>query len=59
MEEITRRHMKEHPDTGAIVFECTNFGPWSRVVQDIANVPVFGVNQLLEYIASCVNIRGY
>ena len=36
MAEITRRHMKEHPDTGAIIFECTNFGPWSRLVQDIS-----------------------
>ena len=59
MEEMTRRHMKEHPNTGAIVFECTNFGPFSRQVQDIAKVPVFGINQLLEYIAACVDMRSY
>jgi hypothetical protein len=59
MEELTRRHMKEHPDTGAIIFECTNFGPFSRHVQDIAKVPVFGINQLLEFVASVVNIRTY
>lgn len=59
MEELTRLHMKEHPDTGAIVFECTNFGPFSRHVQDIAKVPVFGINQLLEFIASAVNVRSY
>ncbi len=59
MEEITVRHMKNHPDTGAIIFECTNFGPWSKRVQEIAKVPVFGINQLLEYVASCVNVRDY
>ena len=59
MIELTQRHMREHPDTGAIIFECTNFGPFSRTVQDIAKVPVFGINQLLEYIASCVDIRSY
>lgn len=59
MEELTRRHMKEHPDTGAIIFECTNFGPFSRMVQDISGVPVFGINQLLEYVAACVNVRTY
>lgn len=59
MTEMTTRHMKAHPDTGAIVFECTNFGPFSRQVQDIAQVPVFGINQLLEYIAACVNIQAY
>lgn len=59
MEALTRRHMDEHPDTGAIVFECTNFGPFSRHVQDIARVPVFGINQLLEFVASVVNVRAY
>ncbi len=59
MEELTHRHMQEHPDTGAIIFECTNFGPFSRFVQDIAKVPVFGINQLLEYVASVVEIRSY
>ena len=59
MLEMTTRHMREHPDTGAIVFECTNFGPFSEKVQEIAKVPVFGINQLLEYIAACVNVRSY
>lgn len=59
MEELAQRHMEEHPDTGAIIFECTNFGPFSRHVQDIAKVPVFGINQLLEFVASTVNVRSY
>jgi len=59
MEELTRRHMSEHPDTGAIIFECTNFGPFARRVQDIAGVPVFGINQLLEFVVSVVNVRTY
>ncbi len=59
MEEMTARHMKTYPDTGAIVFECTNFGPFSRHVQDIANVPVFGINQLVAYIESVVHVPAY
>ena len=59
MLEMTERHMREHPDTGAIVFECTNFGPFSQKVQEIAKVPVFGINQLLEWMQSCVNLRSY
>jgi Asp/Glu/hydantoin racemase len=59
VEALTRRHMNEHSDTGAIVFECTNFGPFSRHVQDIARVPVFGINQLLEFVASAVAVRSY
>ena len=29
------------------------------MIQDIAGVPVFGINQLLEYIDSCVNAPYY
>lgn len=59
MREMTIRNMKEHPNTGAIVFECTNMGPFSKVVQDIAKVPVFGLSQLVEYMASVVNVPRY
>ena len=59
MTDMTRRHMEEHPDTGAIVFECTNFGPWTRTVQKIARVPVFGINELVRYVASVVRARDY
>lgn len=52
--ELTTRHMKEHPDTGAIILECTNFAPFTNLIQTISGVPVFGINQLLEYIDSCI-----
>lgn len=57
--EMTERHMREHPDTGALILECTNYAPFTRMIQDIAGVPVFGINQLLEYIDSCVNAPYY
>jgi hypothetical protein len=50
MEEMARELMAEHPDTGAIVLECTNMGPFSANVQAIAGVPVFGINNLFELI---------
>lgn len=59
VEELTRRHLEEHPDTGAIVLECANLAPFTGLIQDIAGVPVFGMNQLLEYIESCINPPHY
>ena len=50
MEEMARELMAEHPNTGAIVLECTNMGPFSANVQAIADVPVFGINNLFELI---------
>ena len=59
MREMTERHMKLHPDTGAIVFECTNFGPFTKLVHDIAKVPVFTINWLVEMMAKAVDPDHY
>jgi hypothetical protein len=50
MEEMARELMADHPDTGAIVLECTNMGPFSANIQATARVPVFGINNLFELI---------
>ena len=57
--EMTRRHMEQYPDTGALVLECANYAPFTRIIQDIAQVPVFGINQLLEYISASVNAPAF
>ena len=59
VKEMTERHMKLYPNTGALVLECTNYAPFTKLIQEIAGVPVFGINQLLEYIDSCVNAPSY
>lgn len=57
--EMTQRHMEQYPDTGALLLECTNYAPFTKMIQDIAQVPVFSINQLVEYIDSCVNAPNY
>lgn len=59
IEEMALRHMAEHPDTGAVLLECTNFAPFTREIQRLTGVPVFGINQLLSYIDSCINPPAY
>lgn len=53
--EMTVQHMEQHPDTGAIVLECQNLAPFGGMIQSISGVPVFGMNQLIAFIESCVN----
>jgi len=55
MEEMAREVMAEFPDTGAIVLECTNMGPFSANIQVKAGVPVFGINNLLELMHCAVH----
>lgn len=57
--ELTERHMKEYPDTGAILLECSNYAPFARLIQKASGVPVFGINQLIEFIDACVNAPDY
>lgn len=59
VEEMTRNHMATHPHTGTIVLECANFAPFTGFIQDLTGLPVFGMNQLLEYIESCINPPRY
>lgn len=41
--------VKEHPEIGAIVFECTNMPPFSYAVQQAVNLPVFDIITLIKY----------
>ena len=59
IEDMAKQHMKMYPDTGAIVLECQNFAPFGQLIQDICQVPVFGMNQLIAYVEQCVNYRTY
>lgn len=53
--ELTKQHMETYPDTGAIILECPNYAPFAKKIQEVSNVPVFGINQLIEFIGDCVN----
>jgi hypothetical protein len=55
MENMAREQMTDHPETGAILFECTNMGPFAATVQRITEVPVFGINQLIFFVHSAVS----
>lgn len=57
--QMTREHMEKYPDTGAIVLECQNFAPFGDVIAKESGVPVFGLNQLIEFIEASLNYRRY
>ncbi|MCC8126581.1 MAG: aspartate/glutamate racemase family protein [Clostridiales bacterium] len=57
--EMTQNHMKEHPDTGAIILECQNFAPFGSLISEISHVPVFGINQLIAFIESAIHYPDY
>jgi len=42
--------VREHPDVGAIVLECTNMAPYAHVVQAATRLPVFDVQTLTNLV---------
>lgn len=59
MRDLARQHMSAHPETGAILLECPNYAPFAKLVQEVSGVPVFSINQLVEFMHACVSIRNF
>ena len=57
MVELARRTVRDHPDVGALVLECTNFVPYSQAMRQAAGVPVYDLYTLVmqTYLATVGN----
>ncbi|MCK9217294.1 MAG: aspartate/glutamate racemase family protein [Firmicutes bacterium] len=55
--QMTKKFVIGNPKLGAILLACTNYGQFSRLIQDISHVPVFGMVQYVEFVASVVSIK--
>lgn len=52
MEAKAEQMLKEHPEVGAIVLECTNMPPFAAAVQKKTGLPVFDYTTLANFIYS-------
>lgn len=57
--EVTRRMVKEHPDMGAIILECSLLPPYSRAVQAATGLPVFDYVTMIDYFQAGTHRRRY
>ncbi len=46
--------VENHPDLGAILFECTNMPPYSGQVRDATSLPVFSIESCLHWVAAAL-----
>ncbi len=44
--------MRDHPDIGALVLECTNMGPYAAAIQSAVGVPVFSMLSFVSWFQS-------
>ena len=50
MTRVALRMVEEHPEVGALVFECTNMPPYAQAVQKAVGMPVFDIVSLTNYV---------
>jgi hypothetical protein len=51
--------MKRHPDVGAFVLECHNMAPFSRMLANAFNVPVYDVYTLVTWFHAGLSPRDF
>ena len=59
MIRICKEYIKNHPDIGAIMLECTGMQPYARAIQREIDLPIFSWGTLLDYAYSVINHREY
>ena len=57
--DLARQVVREHPEVGAIVSECTNFVPFSQSMRAAAGVPVFDLYTLVTQVYSATVGRDF
>lgn len=53
---VARRLVRNHPDVGAIVIECTNLVPFSPLVHKATGLPVFDLVTLSDMVYDAVTV---
>ena len=59
--EVALKMLREHPEVGAIVLECTNMPPYARAISSATGLPVFDIITMADCVmqACCGDYRYY
>ena len=57
--KVARKLMSEHPDTGAILLECSVLPPYAKAVQDAVGLPVYDFIDVIDYMQSGTHQQAY
>jgi aspartate/glutamate racemase len=57
--DVAQRLVNQHPDIGAIVFECSDLPPFATAVQEAVNLPIFDFITLINMVYVAVVQKRY
>jgi len=49
-----KKLIKDYPDIGAIVFECSDIVPYSRAASEAVNLPIFDFISFAHFVYQAV-----
>ena len=53
---VARQGVKDHPEIGAIVLECTDLPPFAHRIREELDIPVFDINSMIGHVAMALSI---
>jgi Asp/Glu/hydantoin racemase len=56
---VAKRMVREYPDMGAIILECSMLPPYAQAVQEATGLPVFDFVTMIDYMQSGTHQRAY
>ena len=57
--DVAKRLVKNHPDVGAIVYECSDLPPFAAAAQEAVNLPIFDFITLINMVYMAVVKKRY
>jgi Asp/Glu/hydantoin racemase len=56
---VAKQLLRDHPEVGGIVLECTNMSPYAKAIQEETGSPVFDIVTLTELVHSSLVKKDY
>jgi hypothetical protein len=56
---VAKKMVKDNPDMGAIVLECSMLPPYAKAVQEATGLPVYDFINMIDFVKRGTHARGY
>ncbi len=51
---VARDMLRQHPDIGSVLFECSDLPPYAHAVQEAVKLPVFDFFTMIQYVHTAI-----